>query len=349
MRLRRSLPDAALLAGYDGLVCDLDGVVHRGGVAVPSAVETLNRLLRAGRGLTFATNNASHPAEEVAGLLRSLGLAPSGWSVVTSAEATARHLREALGAGSRVVVVGGPGVTAALTGAGLVPVRVDAPDAAGAGALVQGLGPDVSWSELAAAAVLVREGMPWLATNTDLLLPGARGPLPGNGTLVAVVRTASGVDPSVTGKPGRAMFDVARHAMGSQPRRTLVCGDRLDTDIAGATAAGLDSILVLSGVSTLCDLAFAAPNQRPRFVAPDLGGLLAPAHPLAAGRSGLAVVSRSGLPEPVPSGDAQRRLASVVALAWWVLDAGGELCRDPEAWDELEEQVSRPHGGSAAG
>lgn len=349
MRLRRSLPRAALLAGYDALICDLDGVVHRGGVAVPAAVGTLNSALRARRRLTFATNNASRPPEAVADHLRSLGLERSGWSVVTSAQAAAHHLRDALGTGARVVAVGGPGVTAALTAAGLVPVRVDAADASAAGALVQGLGPDVSWTELAAASVLVREGMPWVVTNTDLLLPGARGPLPGNGTLVEVVRTASGVEPSAMGKPGRAMFELARGAMGTSRRRTLVCGDRLDTDIAGAVAAGLDSVLVLSGVSSLRDLALAAPAQRPRFAAPDLGGLLAVPHPLLPGRSGLAVVSRGGLPEPVPSADPQRRLASVVALAWWVLDAGGELCRDPDAWEELERRVSPPRAASAAG
>lgn len=287
--------------------------------------------------------------------LRSLGLGPDGWSVATSAQAAAQHLRGELAAGTSVVAVGGPGVTAALIEFGLEPVTVGSRGAAKAAALVQGLGSEVSWTDLATASVLVREGMRWVVTNRDMVVPSDRGSLPGNGALVDVVRTASGTDPHfVAGKPGPALFELSRAVLGTGRRDTLVCGDRLDTDVAGAHAAGLDSLLVLSGVTSLRDVALAAPLLRPTYVAADLRALLAPALRPMEYRSGLCVMSARGIPEPPRDLEPDEQLAAAVGLAWWIVDAGGQLCPDPEPWQDLEDQlgvgrVSSRHVVSEAG
>jgi glycerol 3-phosphatase-2 len=172
-----------------------------------------------------------------------------------------------------VLVVGAEALRAEVRDAGLRPVgsAEDEPVA-----VVQGYGPEVGWKHLAEAALAVRAGAAWFATNTDRTLPSPRGPLPGNGSLVAVLRTALDRDPDVVvGKPQPALFTTA--AALSHADRPLVVGDRLDTDIEGAVRAGMDSLLVLTGVSGPADLLSAPPERRPTFVATDLSGLFRPA------------------------------------------------------------------------
>ena len=142
-------------------------------------------------------------------------------------------------------------------------------------AVVQGYAPEVGWQQLAEASVAIRAGAQWIATNTDATLPTPRGPLPGNGSLVAALRTALEREPDlVVGKPQPTIFETAIQLAGAQ--RALVVGDRLDTDIAGAHRAGLDSLLVFTGVTTEEDLASASPQQRPTYLGADLGALFAP-------------------------------------------------------------------------
>jgi ribonucleotide monophosphatase NagD (HAD superfamily) len=196
--------------------------------------------------------------------------------VLTSAGAAAAMLAADLPAGAPVLIVGAAALRDEVTDAGLRPVQrfEDGP-----AAVVQGYGPDVDWKVLAEAALSVRAGATWVATNTDRTLPSPRGPLPGNGSLVAVLRTALDREPDVVvGKPQPALFRTA--ASLSKAQRPLTVGDRLDTDIEGAVAAGMDSLLVLTGVSGPADLLTAPPHRRPTFVAADLGGLFAPADTL---------------------------------------------------------------------
>lgn len=331
---------SALITRYRGLICDLDGVVYRGADAVPHAVETLNRVTADGIPVVFATNNASRPPEDVGNHLRRLGVAQQGWSVVNSSQAAAAYLGERLAEGARVCAVGGPGVAQALTEAGLTPVRVADLGDTPVEAVVQGLGIDVTWSELAAVGYLVGAGATWVATNVDLTLPTPNGEAPGNGALVAVVQTAVSTAPHVVGKPQAALFDLSRSRLGTDQPDTLVCGDRLDTDIEGANSAGLDSLFVLSGASRLRDLAFAERAARPTFVATDLSGLLAP---------GLAVptTSRDNLVELTPDaglripdrGDNGTLLQSVVTTAWAARDAGRAVTDDAVRWGKIERRL----------
>ncbi|MFC7492584.1 MULTISPECIES: HAD-IIA family hydrolase [unclassified Knoellia] len=257
-----------LVDRYDAIVCDLDGVVYRGDPAVPYAVESLSA---AGIPIQFATNNASRPPHEVAAHLRRLGLDVSDTDVATSSQAAAWLLTRHLEPGSAVLAIGGEGVAHALRETGFVPVTSveDEPDA-----VVQGYGPDVRASDLAQAAYAVQRGALWLATNTDHTLPTAHGLAPGNGAMVLAVGAAVGRRPDlVAGKPDEPLYLMCAERLGVSPDRVLAVGDRLETDIEGAHHAGMDSLLVLTGVHGVRDAVAASAVARPTWVAPDLRSL----------------------------------------------------------------------------
>jgi glycerol 3-phosphatase-2 len=262
-----------LVAAYDLVVFDLDGVIYLIDKPIPGAAEAVERLRGEGTPVAYATNNASRRAPDVAALLTGMGVAATPDEVLTSAGAAAAVLAEKLPAGAPVLVVGADALRDEVRDAGLTVVeRLDDKPAA----VVQGYGPDVGWRILAEAALAVRAGALWVATNTDRTLPSPRGPLPGNGSLVAVLRTALDREPDlVVGKPEPALFTKAAEL--SKATKPLVVGDRLDTDIQGAVGAGMDSVLVLTGVSSPADLLFAPPERRPTYVAADLSGLFRPA------------------------------------------------------------------------
>ncbi len=261
---------AGLSARYSALVCDLDGVVYRGEAPVPHAVESL---VRVDQPIQYATNNASRPPSAVAEHLSRLGVSCGPGDVATSAQAGAWILRERLAEGARVLAIGGPGVAAALEGVGLHPVA-PADRSHDVAAVLQGYGASVSAAELGEAAYAIQGGAVWVATNTDATLPTDRGVAPGNGSLVAAVGRACGRDPdAVAGKPEPPLYLLCAQRLGLEPGQVLAVGDRLDTDIEGAVAAGLDSLLVLTGVDDL-DACLAAPaHRRPTYVVPDLRAL----------------------------------------------------------------------------
>jgi hypothetical protein len=146
---------------------------------------------------------------------------------------------------------------------------------------VQGHSPQTGWADLAEAALAIRGGALWVAANVDKTLPSERGLLPGNGSMVAALRTATDTEPQVAGKPEpRLLEDALARGKFHTP---LVVGDRLDTDIAGANAAGLPSLHVLCGVSTAQDTVRASVGQRPNYIAEDLRALYARADTLRIG------------------------------------------------------------------
>lgn len=272
-RLALDASAGPLTERYDVALLDLDGVVYVGPSAVPGAEQHLRRAAAVGMRLAYVTNNASRPPEVVAAHLRDLGMPARDEDVVTSAQAAARVLAGMLAPGSRVLVVGGSGLQAAVAERGLVPVASADDDPA---AVVQGFSPDLGWPLLAEGAYALERGLPWVASNTDLTIPTPRGRAPGNGTLVQVLRLASGREPVVAGKPETPMHAEAVARTGA--KRPLVVGDRLDTDIEGANRAGVPSLLVLSGVTDAADVVLATEGLRPAYLSEDLGGLHV-AHP----------------------------------------------------------------------
>ncbi|GAB3589067.1 HAD-IIA family hydrolase [Calidifontibacter terrae] len=323
----------SLLARYDALVCDLDGVVYRGPEAVPHAVDALNAAARSGVGIAYATNNASRPPAEVATHLRELGVDLADDAVINSSQAGATALAETIDAGAVVLAIGGAGVALALKERGFRAVT-EAGDEQVA-AVLQGYGPAVTADDLAQAAYAIQGGARWVATNTDLTLPTARGTAPGNGSLVAAVRAAVDIDPEVVGKPGALMYVMAARQLRTTPAKTLGIGDRLETDVAGATAAAMDCLHVLTGVHGPTDLVMAAPGLRPRYVAADLRALALPydepqqqGDPRSISYATETVTGRlvfgEGAPSLVIEGSADpiERLRVTLRILWDALDAG---------------------------
>jgi HAD superfamily hydrolase (TIGR01450 family) len=317
---------------YDVAMLDLDGVVYVGPDAVDGAAGHLAAAAAAGMSLAYVTNNASRPPRVVAEHLVRLGMPAGADDVVTSAQAAARLVADAVPRGAAVFVIGGAGLDEALEERGLKPVRSLADEPA---AVVSGYHPDLRWKTVIDGAILVRKGVPWFASNTDLTVPTPHGPGPGNGALVGAVARFAGVDPVVAGKPEPPLFHETRRRVGG--RRPLVVGDRLDTDIEGAARAGYDSLLVMTGVTGVAELVAAAPGLRPTYLSMTLAGLGA-AHPAptaveggwscggwSATTSGTAlVVEGDGTP------DDWLRVAA--AAAWNRLDTHGE----PVSLDRLE-------------
>ncbi|MEZ0359361.1 HAD-IIA family hydrolase [Mycobacterium sp. SA01] len=250
---------------HDCLLLDLDGTVFRGHEPTEGAIDALE--VAQTRKL-FVTNNASRAAEDVAAHLRELGFVADAADVVTSAQSAARLLAQQLKPGSKVLVVGTDALVGEVEAVGLQPVRRfdDEPVA-----VVQGHSMTTGWPDLAEAALAIRSGALWVAANVDRTLPTERGLLPGNGSMVAALRTATDAEYQVAGKPAPALMRdaLARGSFGTP----LVVGDRLDTDIAGANAADLPSLMVLCGVSTADEAVHAVPEQRPTYIGADLRDL----------------------------------------------------------------------------
>lgn len=262
-----------LTAAFDVALLDLDGVVYLGGHAIPHAADAVQAARAAGMRVAFVTNNASRTPDDVAANLVKLGVPAGTDDIVTSAQGAAWLLAGKLPAGAPVLVTGTDALVAAVRAAGLTPVRSadDAP-----AAVVIGFDPAMDYPRLAEAALAVRAGALFVATNMDTTLPSPRGLLPGNGTLVGVVGTATGREPLVAGKPQLPLHAAAVERTGA--RTPLVVGDRLDTDVAGAVAAGTPSLLVLTGVANARDVLAAAPDRCPTYLGADLRAL-GQAHP----------------------------------------------------------------------
>ncbi|MGV9195538.1 HAD-IIA family hydrolase [Microbacterium sp. MC2] len=263
------------LQGVDLILADLDGVVYAGAGALPHAVESLNRAAQSAR-LAYITNNASRRDTTVAAHLRDLGLRTDPSDVITSPQAAMRLLRDRVPAPATILIVGGDGLVFEAERAGYRVTRSAEDNPA---AVVQGFAPEVGWEHLAEAAYALATpedegGIPWIATNTDWTIPQARGLAPGNGTLVSAVHTAVGRLAVVAGKPERAIFEEAVARFGA--RHPLFIGDRLDTDIAGAQAAGMPSVLVLTGVDRPKHVLAAPSTSRPTFIVGDLRELHEP-------------------------------------------------------------------------
>lgn len=329
---------SSLAKSHDCLLLDLDGTLFRGHEPTPDAVATLEQI--DARAL-FVTNNASRSGEEVAAHLREMGFAATADAVVTSAQSAARMLAERLPARSAVLVLGTDSLAEEVAAVGLHPVRLFADKPV---AVVQGLSMAICWNDLAEAALAIRSGALWVTANLDATLPTERGLLPGNGSMVAALRAATDAEPLVAGKPFPALMHdaLARGHFGAP----LVVGDRLDTDIAGANASGLPSLMVLTGVSTAADAVRAAPALRPTYIGADLRALLEDPAELAVGQhpaweivvSGAVTVFSTGAD---PGSDGLSVVRAVADAVWQVgrpvpVQAGDDTARAAlERWSLL--------------
>ncbi|MCU1426360.1 MAG: HAD-superfamily hydrolase, subfamily [Actinomycetia bacterium] len=247
------------------ICCDLDGVIWRGDEPIPGGDVAVAQLRAAGFRVAFMTNNSSGRVADYVDKLAGMGIPADPDDVITSAQAAAALLADTASPGARVHMLAGPGVAEALTAEGFELVA-DAP----AEAVVVGFSRDFDFDRLARAADIVRAGARLVATNTDPTYPAAHGLLPGAGSLVAAVSTASGATPEVAGKPAPPTVALVRARLGNEG---IVIGDRPSTDGALAAALGWPFGLVLSGIAGTQNEE-AIPDPRPAFVAADIASIV---------------------------------------------------------------------------
>jgi glycerol 3-phosphatase-2 len=253
---------------YDTLLCDLDGVIYEGKNAIEPAPQVIRDFQNAGVTVGYVTNNSSRRAETIAEQLRGFGIPTEPTQVIGSAQTGAALLATLIPAGSKVLVVGGDGLRHAVEQLGFQ--LVDSAEDKPAG-VIQGFAPDVAWKNLAEAAYAIQGGAKWVATNQDWTIPQERGVAPGNGTLVSAVHTAVGILPPVAGKPEPEIFHTATKQLNA--KRALFVGDRIDTDITGANRAGIDSVLVMTGISDRREVIGVKEAGRPKYIIANMGEL----------------------------------------------------------------------------
>ena len=329
----------ALAEDYDCALLDLDGTAWSGDERIEHAAASVIEARGLGMASAFVTNNAMRTPAQVTDKLNSMDFEATADMVMTSAMDIAAIMAEELAEGSKVLVIGGAGLRLALEERGFV--LVDSADDEPA-AVVQGLDKQVNWALLSEGAFAIERGAAFYASNLDATLPVERGQALGNGSLVRAIQHATRKRPTAGGKPEPGIYRRASELVGAQ--NPLAVGDRLETDIMGAVAAGVPAMHVLTGVHMARDVIRAPRGQRPSYLAIDMRGLLE-AHPApkhhrdgtwTCGLSQVAKVERSGvltlddveLTEPVTiTIDSYRALA---AAAWEYADAAGSAPSCPE-------------------
>lgn len=269
------------------VIFDLDGVIYRGHTPVDGAPELVDFLHRSGTAVRFATNNSMVDRSGYVERLGQMGIETSADEIVTSTSATIEHLGRHAPDVRSLLAIGAAGMEAELSAAGFeVVMAADAAAEDGGGpldlrfdAVIVGLDPHVDYRRLSLAMRAVADGARLIATNADARYPTAVGFLPGAGSIVAALATATGVVPEIIGKPAPAMFAAMLDAAGVAAEDAVVVGDNPDADVVGAHRAGCAAILVLTGIADEVIAASLDGERRPDAVAADpaaVRALLAP-------------------------------------------------------------------------
>lgn len=260
------------LKSIRAVLLDMDGVIYVGTKLLPGVQALFDYLVSSGRQWLCVTNNASKTPQQFVDTLAKMGVTAQPHQILGSAEAAAGWLRHQVNqhqwSDGKCLVMGQEGLKVALTSKGFE--LTDDPHAATYA--VAGINFQLTYEDLARTALAIRAGAKFIGTNSDPSYPTERGQLPGAGSILALLATATGVQPQVIGKPNRGMFDQALQRLGVQPHEALMVGDRYDTDIQGAVPLGLLTAGVLTGVTTMAEWERA--NPKPTYVVPGLPELL---------------------------------------------------------------------------
>jgi 4-nitrophenyl phosphatase len=230
------------------LILDMDGVVWKGDAPIGDLPATFNRIRERGLKFVFATNNGTKTPEEYQQKLADLGVEIETWQVVTSALGIAFMLASKYPRGTKIFMIGEDGIRVALEEKGFEILSTE--NAPQAQVFVMGIDRTINFMKVAEATLLVRAGIPFYTTNTDMTFPTPRGEIPGSGSWLSVITSATGAQPIVAGKPFPYLMELSLDRLGTKKEETLVVGDRLETDIAAGQNVGCPTALVLSGVST---------------------------------------------------------------------------------------------------
>ena len=252
------------------LIIDMDGVIWKADAPIGDLPATFNRIRERGIKFVFATNNSTRTSGQYVTRLKEFGVETEPWQVVTSSQAAAHALAQKFPRGTKVFMIGEDGVRIPLEEKGFEIVSVE--NAPQAQAIVMGMDRSINFQKASEATLLIRQGIPFYATNMDKTFPTPRGQIPGAGAWVSVITTATNVEPIVAGKPFPFLMELALERLGTKQEETLVIGDRLETDIAAGQGVGCPTALVLSGVSTREQAEHW--NSKIDFIANDLTSLI---------------------------------------------------------------------------
>lgn len=253
-----------------GLLLDMDGVLWYDNNPIGDLPYIFNGISDLGLKVMFATNNATKTAEEYQNKLSNFGVLVKPEQIITSAEAAAKYMQQHFPAGSLVYVVGSDSLKSVVQKYGFQVAPVE--DQTLAQIVLVALDVNLTFEKIRNAALLIRKGAAFIATNTDVTYPMPQGLWPGAGSIVAAIATAAGQKPFVIGKPETPMYELAFQEMELHPNQIMAVGDRLETDIAGAKKAGCLAGLVLSGIAQEEEVAQWQPG--PDLVAKDLTELI---------------------------------------------------------------------------
>ena len=256
-----------------GLVLDMDGVLWKDSSPIGNLPAIFNSIRLQGFKVILATNNATISVKEYLEKIQGFGVELEPWQIVTSAMASVDTLNKAFPNKGAVYIVGENGLITGLRENGFNPIT-DPADDLPVVAVIAGMDRMVTYQKLRRAAFHIRTGVPFYGTNPDATFPTPLGLVPGAGSIIAAIETASGVKPIIIGKPSPFMFDLSKERMKLSRDEILVVGDRLETDIAGGQAMGAHTALVLSGVSTSQQASNW--NPQPDMIANDLTELISP-------------------------------------------------------------------------
>ncbi|MGE7648149.1 TIGR01457 family HAD-type hydrolase [Peribacillus frigoritolerans] len=231
------------MKSYKGYLIDLDGTMYRGTEQIAEAAGFINDLRKRDIPYLFVTNNSSRTPAQVADKLRSIGISTEDDQVFTTSMATANYIAEQK-KGASVYVVGEEGIIEALKEKGMTLVE-EHPDY-----LVMGIDRGINYEKLSKACLAVRNGAVFISTNGDIAIPTEQGLLPGNGSLTSVVSVSTQVQPIFIGKPESVIVEQALRVLGVPKEETIMVGDNYDTDILAGINAGIDTLLVHTGVTT---------------------------------------------------------------------------------------------------
>jgi 4-nitrophenyl phosphatase len=238
---------------YDDFLLDMDGVIYLNHQPIPDAVEFIRHLRDMRKGILFITNNSKNTRTEYRERLLGMGIEAPEREILTSSVATASFLEENYDLEGRTAFfIGGPGLEEALSGTLLE--LVSGEEGSRADFVIAGWDTELSYDKLRVACLALHAGAVFIATNDDATFPAPDGFWPGAGSIVAALETAAGRKALVIGKPNAYMFETALSITGGKVDRSLIIGDRLETDVLGGWRAGLDTCLVLTGVAGRDDL-----------------------------------------------------------------------------------------------
>ncbi len=262
---------SSVLDRYRAFLVDMDGVVYLDRVPVDGAAEFVSAVRRERKRILFLTNNSRYTRREYREKLEGMGIPASEEEILTSAAATADFLRENYELeGSTAYLIGGRGLEEEIAATGLILLRGE--EAREAGFVIVGWDTELTYDKLRLACLALHRGAVFIGTNPDATFPSPEGLWPGAGAIIAALEKAAGREALVVGKPNLYMMQVALNRVGEVADRTLMIGDRLDTDVLGGWRAGMDTCLVLTGVTRREDLEGKEPQ--PDLVVENLRELL---------------------------------------------------------------------------